>query len=261
MLITEHARTHRHSQGKFHKYSRLHKLCFTSANSMPTFGQNAHEVDPLSLFYCITIQYIPLFPSPHALFPPTPSTPLTQHHHLSYLLSLSPSLSFHLNLSLSLSIISVLPLPTVFSVLRILTHMTCFDDHSHHGQTPSTCMTSLFLNYPLISAAGGSVYLKPALKSLLTCYFMRSLERLATFDLIIEQMSFSLSVCYGVFHFGFIPLLLNLLTTPVHPIFSILTPPSSPSSFKTFLSHPVNTSTNSPPPWLHTREGDVESLQ
>lgn len=206
MLITEHARTHRHSQGKFHKYSRLHKLCFTSANSMQTFGQNAHEVPSLSFL----LHYYTVYPS----FPLSSRSLST--HSINPAHSASPSVlsPFPLPLPklpsqpLSLSIIS-LPLPTVFSVLRILTHMACFDDHSHHGQTPSTCVTSLFLNYPLISAAGGSVYLKPALKSLLTCYFMRSLERLATFDLIIEQMSFSLSVCYGVFHFGFIPLLLN----------------------------------------------------
>ncbi len=44
--------------------------------------------------------------------------------------------------------------PSASSVLRTLTHMAGFDDHSHHGQTPSTCVTSLSLNYPpLISTA------------------------------------------------------------------------------------------------------------
>lgn len=117
MLITEHARTHRHthtnSLSKFHEYSWLHKLCSTSANSRQTFSQNAHEADPLSLspFYCILYSILSLSLSSLSVSPPSPSTLLSQHHHLSYLLSFSLSLSFPSQpLSLSLSIISVLPL-------------------------------------------------------------------------------------------------------------------------------------------------------
>lgn len=118
MLITEHARTHTHthtnSQSKFHEYSWLHKLCSTSANSRQTFSQNVHEADPLSLSLPSTAYYtvyLSLSLSSLSVSPPSPSTLLSQHHHLSYLLSLSPSLSFPSQpLSLSLYIISVLPL-------------------------------------------------------------------------------------------------------------------------------------------------------
>ena len=43
-----HTHTHTQTQTKFHEYSRLHKLCFPSANSRQTFSQNAHEEDSLS---------------------------------------------------------------------------------------------------------------------------------------------------------------------------------------------------------------------
>ena len=207
--------------------------------------------------------------------------PLTQHRHLSHLLSLSLSPSLHfpslpLSLCLSPLFLYYLPFPIVSSVLRILTHMACFDDHSHHGQTPSTCVTSLSLNYPpLIGAAWGMVYLKPTPvltdKSFLTCYLMHALKRLTTFDLIAEWAVF-LFLSVSDFHLDFLPLLLKIST---HHIFSILTLLPSASSTLLILcpllkpSLPV-LSTNPPLPplptdrsfkCLHTREGDVESLQ
>lgn len=117
MLITEHVRTcaqaHSNSQSKLHEYSWLHKLCSTSVNSRQTFSQNAHEADflslSLSLFYC-TLYSISV--SLLTLSPPSPSTLLTQLHHLSYLLSLSSSISCPtqpLSPSLSLSVLPFLP--------------------------------------------------------------------------------------------------------------------------------------------------------
>lgn len=77
-------------------------------------------------------------------------------------------------------------------------------------------------------------------------YFMHALERLTTFDVIIEWTVF-FSFCLSVF-FTSALYPVYWTTPPTHPIFSILTPPSCPSPFKTFPSQPlVYTSTNIPP--------------
>lgn len=162
--------------------------CISYASLQRTAGKHLarmlmKQTLSLSLSISFPLHYYTVYPSfPRSslsLAPPSPSTLFTLHHHLSYPLSLSSyKLPSH---PISLSPVFLCYhsfLPTVFSVLRILTHMACFDDHSHHGQTPSTCVTSLSLNYPVIGTAGGSVYLKPALiltnKSHLTCCLMRA---------------------------------------------------------------------------------------
>lgn len=261
--------THTHTETKFHEYSWLHKLCFTSTNSRQTFSQNAHEADPLSL------------PSSALLNLPLSALSINPAHSASPSVSSPFSISlplptFPISSSLSPLFLYYLPFPIVSSVLRILTHMACFDDHSHHGQTPSTCVTSLSLNYPpLIGAAWGMVYLKPTPvltdKSFLTCYLMHALERLTTFDLIAEWAVF-LFLSVSDFHLDSLPLLLKIST---HHIFSIFTLLPSASSTLLILcpllkpSLPV-LSTNLPLPLLptdrnfkclHTWEGDVESLQ
>lgn len=147
-------------------------------NSRQTFSQNAHEADWLSppppSLCCILYS---IHPSPLSSRSPPFSLSLSHRplHQPSSLciticLIFSPSLSLPpqttstspLRFLSPLFLLYPCSLPTVSPVLRILTHMARFDDHSHHGQTPSTCVTSLSLNYPLISTAGGAVYLKPA---------------------------------------------------------------------------------------------------
>lgn len=188
----------------------LHKLCFTPSNSRQTFNQKAHETDPLSPFYftvCVSLSHPSLTHSSSALS-------INPAHSASpSILSPFPKLPISTFLS-PLFLCCRLSLPAVSSVPRILTHMARFDDHSHHGHTPSTCVTSLFLNYPLISTARGAVCLKPtpilADKSLLKCYFMHLLKGLTTFDVPTEQtvFFFLLPACLSV-SFGFLLLLLN----------------------------------------------------
>lgn len=151
-------KTHTHSQSltKFHEYSLLHKLCLTSVNSRQTFSQNTHA-DHLTLpFSCLTLSI--------SLLLCLSLRPLHQPHSLSITICLIVFSLILPKLSVSTSLDSFMvpawgphyfspipnPLPfhCVSAVLTTLIHMVRFDDHSHHDQTPSTCMTSSSLNYP-----------------------------------------------------------------------------------------------------------------
>lgn len=107
------------------------------------------------------------------------------HSTLPSVLSFHLSSHFHIP-SLPLSIIFAAPLLLPHCVLRP-------EDTDPHGRlwwfhpsswAPHTWMTSLCLNHPLISTAGGAVHLKPAPilrdRSLLTCYFLHVLATITT---------------------------------------------------------------------------------
>lgn len=162
MLMAEDARAQTHTQSELDEYSCLHKLCFTSANSRQTFSQNAHEADQQPL-------------------PPSPQPPLTAVLDSASFPLLTPTInpahstlpsvsSFHLTSELHTPFLSLPPLflqhhssfSSSSSVLRILTHMAGFDDFTSLRGPPRTWMTSLSLNHPLISTAGGAVHLEPA---------------------------------------------------------------------------------------------------
>lgn len=153
---------HRHTpKSEVNEYSCPHKLCFTSANSRQTFSQNAHGADqhPLPLLSPLLLQYLTVHRFLSSL---PPSTLLTQHYHLSYH-------SIHLPISTSLSSLplhyfcSTTP-PSPLSPLSWgywPTWQALMISPVFVGPR-RTWMTSLSLNHPLISTAGGTVHLEPA---------------------------------------------------------------------------------------------------
>lgn len=122
-------------------------------NSRKTFSQNARHADPL--FRPSTLQYTVVF----FFFPFSPPFLLTQHDHLPTLLPLYFTHAFSpfccsplLGICSGVEHKGVLFLPQPHpppssSVLKTVTHMACFDDHSHHSQKVSTCLTLSSLNY------------------------------------------------------------------------------------------------------------------
>lgn len=248
MPITEHTGTH--AQAKFHEYSWLHKLCFTSANSRQTFS---HEAESLSLPPSLSLLSLALSPpiNPVHSASPSGSSPSPLFTSPTLPLCIFP---FHFPVIFRHHPSAHPALGTISSSPRILGHTASFDDYSYHSQTTSTCLTSLSLNYPpLISAARGVVcshsdwLITPRVT---LCMLWRGLT------LLIPSMNeLSLSGCRCVINLFF----LVYLYTP---------PPHNPlSSFEKLLylliltAHPKTLRLKVSQSSVHTREGDVEALQ
>lgn len=143
----------------------LYKICFTSVNSRQTFNPDAHELDLLSvslfstLLFCVLLSS--LTPSPaFSISPVHSASPSVSSPFYPSIYLYKPCIYLCLILHFLPSIQGAhyfcthLPLLLPSSVLRRLAHMQCFDDHSPHDQTPSTCTTLLSLNYPSLTDAG-----------------------------------------------------------------------------------------------------------